>query len=360
IAYRDKNAIPQINKSMPKSFPKDSEIFFSPPDFALAKYGIDKNLYLLESRNIYPVYPVIGMFGCPFRCSFCATPLHFPEPSKPISPGNFVDHIEIAVTKHHISRFSFWDDTLTRNTQWIKGICSMILDRQLKIQWWCFGKVDWVLKNRDILPLMRQAGCTMIWLGVESTDDNDLALYNKKINFPMAEDAVDCLAAEDILPTTSFILGNINDDENKTRKIIDISGELTAKGAINIYTLLVPIPGTELFEMLGNRQLNVKKDLRLFNGTRALLDYPGMTGERLEEIFFAAYQNSVLNDRFLKNTGRTNFELEQSEKYDKTALLQGFVNEKMRMLTLEKTGYLDDDPLQMAISCQWVFEQRNK
>ncbi|MCP5107390.1 MAG: hypothetical protein GY950_28645 [bacterium] len=359
IAFRDKSDAPMINEKTTGG----STQLDAAPDLTLQKeynaadYGIDKSLYLRENREIYPVYPVISMLGCPFDCTFCATPLHFPDSVKALSPGQFSSNIECAVNTHNVTAFSFWDDTFTRNPAWVTGVCNHIINLGLDIQWWCFGKVEWVLKNRAILPLMRRAGCSMMWLGVESADEADLTVYKKGIRFPMALEAVDALRLEGILPTTSFILGNVNDNEEKTLKIVALSSELEARGAVNIYTLLVPVPGTQLYKNVQRAKLLKSTDLRLFNGTRALLEYPGMPGDRLEEIFYDSYKNSVLNERFMQNTGRTNFNIDDTAAAGMNTLRHGFEKEKMRMLALEESGYLDDDPQSIAASCQWIFDE---
>ncbi len=359
IAFRDKSGAPIVNEKPTAGSVQP----YAPPDLALPKkynaadYGIDKNLYLGDNREIFPVYPVIGMLGCPFECTFCATPLHFPGTAKALAPGQFSNNIKRAADTHNVTAFSFWDDTFTRNPAWVTGICNNIVNLGLDVQWWCFGKVEWVLKNRGLLPLMRRAGCSMMWLGVEAVDEADLTVYKKGIRFPMALEAVDALCSEGILPTASFILGNVNDTEEKTLKIVERSRELEAKGAVNIYTILVPVPGTRLYKNLRREKLLKSTDLRLFNGTRALLEYPGMSGDRLEEIFYDSYKNAVLDERFIQNTGRTNFNIDDTAAVDMHALRHGFDKEKTRMLTLEENGYLDDDPQRIAASCLWIFDE---
>ncbi|MCK4761177.1 MAG: hypothetical protein KAW12_03190 [Candidatus Aminicenantes bacterium] len=356
IAYRDNTNNPRINSIERKKINEEKELhyFVSQSEYNWQKYGIEKNLYLLKKREIYPVYPVLGMLGCPYSCTFCATPLHFPRPSSRLSPALFVDSIEQANSRHNISRFSFWDDTFTTSPVWISEVCSQIIDRQLNISWWCFGHIKWLLNNLSLLPLMRKAGCSMMWAGVESTEDSDLDGYEKGIDFFMAKEAVSRLISADILPTTSFILGNLNDNEYKTKKIIESSREMEEQGAINIYTLLAPVPGTKLYKEIHSKKALKKHDLRLYNGTRALLDYPEMTGEKLEEIFFAAYKASILSERFSKKIGRINFDIEEAG-HDEDELLEGFEDEKARMQSLEKAGYLDDEPDRLAVSCEWAF-----
>jgi hypothetical protein len=181
-------------------------------------------------------------------------------------------------------------------------------------------------------------------------------MYEKGFGFSMAKEAVDSLISEEILPTTSFILGNINDDKNKTFKTIEVSRELEYSGAISIFTLLVPVPGTKMHQTVREKNVLRSKDLRLYNGTRALLGYHGITGDELEEIFFESYKNSILNDHFLKRVGRTNFNLGNTSDVDTHTLFEGFEKEKRRMQKLGEMGYLDDEPRKMAVSCEWVFD----
>ena len=305
-------------------------------------YGIDQGLYLGSERNIAPVQPVLGAMGCPHSCSFCSTPLYFERRflQRPVSC--LVEEIRKRMVAFRVSRFSLWDDTFTTSPPRVKEFCETLLHDGPAIEWWCFGHTRFVNSHPELLDLMRRAGCTMMWLGIEATDERTLEAYNKRVTYAQGVQAVKYLVAADILPTTSIILGNVDDTDDDLKSTIDVSMRLMDLGTVNVYTLLIPIPGTPVFSMIQKEGRLASRDLRLYNGARNVIRHPHLDGERLEEVFYEAYANAILSDRFLRQAGRVNFKGLDSRETGAPDLRALYHNEVNRMLSLETTPYYRD------------------
>lgn len=309
------------------------------------RYGIDKYLFLGAERTIRPVQPVLGSYGCPSRCSFCATPLFFGGEYHRRDPAAVVREIVHLHGKYGVDAFSVWDDTFTASAQSVRAICAQIIASGVNIRWWCFGRTEWVVRHPDLLGPLHQAGCRMMWLGVEAAEENQLKGYNKPQAGAHSLRAVELLRDHGIASTTSFIIGNVLDTRDSVRRLIDASQLFAEKGSVNVFTILVPIPGTPLHAELERRGLIQTTDLRLYNGTRAVLKYPNVDPEEVESLFFDAYRDAILGERALRQFGRTNFWDDETAgdeaafaSYRQT-LLEGFDREKQKMLTLEKGEY---------------------
>lgn len=310
------------------------------------KYGIDRYLYLAQEREIKPIQPVIGALGCPYSCSFCATPAFFRGKNTRTAPEQIVQEIARLCEQYKVDAFSLWDDTLTSSAQYVRKICEGIIQANLCIRWWCFGRTNWILKNRSNLKLMHRAGCRMIWLGIESTRSSDLKIYNKQESFEKGLEAVHILKKYGIASTTSFIIGNAYDTEESIMQLVEDSQRFYDIGSVNVYTILVPIPGTPLHKELDKKGFIYTNDLRLYSGTRAVIDYPYVKRKRVESIFYDVYKKSILGDRYINHIGRTNFwdenaaPSESSVKEYNSILLEGFDREVARIQQLERTHYL--------------------
>ena len=114
--------------------------------------------------------------GCPFQCNYC-------QPSKQILFGkyvrrrsidNIIAEIEDAKKKFDITGFSIDDDTFTFNKKIVLELCERL--RPLKLNWSCQSRSD---IDRETLEKMRDSGCQMLFVGVESGSQRVLDLMNK-------------------------------------------------------------------------------------------------------------------------------------------------------------------------------------
>ena len=58
-----------------------------------------------------------------------------------------------------------------------REFCELLLDKNLRMTWFCFSRVDTV--TRELLALMKRAGCVSLNFGVESGDAQMLNVMKK-------------------------------------------------------------------------------------------------------------------------------------------------------------------------------------
>ena len=236
-----------------------------------------------------------------------------------------------------MSALSVWDDTFTVAPKRVERFCDLMIERGLRVAWWCFGRTEWVLKNRRLLPKMARAGLRMMWLGVESGEADVLEGYGRSTPFDRVQEAVRLLAAEGILPTTSFIVGPPDVTEDQLQREQERAAILYDLGTVNVFTLMIPLPGTKLHADLRARGLVASDDLRLYSGTRAVLRYPHVDAARVEGYFYENYRWSILGERFLGSVGRANLwqDHDAPDPPDAAVLQAGFEAEVRRARSLE-------------------------
>lgn len=133
--------------------------------------------------------------GCYWRkCVFCVQNNKYnqkvEESKSDIS--NIVDKLNIYVESGY-SIFNFIDEALEPN--FIYKICNEIINRNIKIRWVCRCRIDTRI-TKEILKIMKRAGCKEILYGLESASDRILKLMNKH-NYNMTIEKV-----EEILKNT--------------------------------------------------------------------------------------------------------------------------------------------------------------
>ncbi|MBN1476581.1 radical SAM protein [Candidatus Sumerlaeota bacterium] len=115
--------------------------------------------------------------GCPFQCNYC-------QPTKEIlfgkrvrrrSVDNILAEIEDARRRFGIDSFSIDDDTFTFHRATVQEFCERIAP--LGLRWSCQSRSD---IDRETLVAMRDSGCEMIFVGVESGSQRVLDLMDKR------------------------------------------------------------------------------------------------------------------------------------------------------------------------------------
>uniref|UniRef100_UPI003297EF48 hypothetical protein n=1 Tax=Salmonella enterica TaxID=28901 RepID=UPI003297EF48 len=61
----------------------------------------------------------------------------------------------------------------------LEKICRGMIDKKLGLEWFCFSQVNTV--NKEMLSIMRKAGCYNIGFGIESGNEDILKKMGKPI-----------------------------------------------------------------------------------------------------------------------------------------------------------------------------------
>ena len=211
--------------------------------------------YIRHGRRRYgsSVTTVMSTRGCPFACEFCSNVV-FGESYRARSPVNVVDEIEQALALGY-DRISFADDVFTLERDRVTAICDEIHRRGLRFPWECLARVDSV--DEELAREMRRAGCTRVYFGIESGNDDVLRLMNKRITAAQARDAVEAAHRAGLEVGAFFILFYPGETDDTVLETLRFAGSLPLDylGLSMPY----PLPGTALHERLRDR---IRRDAR--------------------------------------------------------------------------------------------------
>ena len=195
----------------------------------------------------YSITTVMSTRGCPFHCEFCSNVVYGGS-YRERSPQNVLDEIEEALGLGY-DRISFADDVFTLNSGRVIRICEEIRRRGLRFQWECLGRVD-ALDYATALE-MKKAGCTRIFFGIESGNDQILKLMNKKITTEQARNAVEAAHRAGLQVGAFFILFYPGDTDDTVLDTLRFATSLPLD-YLGL-TMPYPLPGTALFERVKDR-----------------------------------------------------------------------------------------------------------
>lgn len=279
LVFRDKGTIRQ-NQPREKIENLDELPFVS----EVYKKHLKYRNYFFAAAN-YPMMMIITGRGCPFSCFFCVYPQTFHNRKyRYRSPKNVVDEFEYIINNFpEVKEIGIEDDCFTANPKRVREISQLIIDRRLKIKWYCNARGD---VDYETLKLMRKAGCRLITVGFESA--NQLILDNihkgEKVQryYQFAKDA----KKAGILVHGCIMIGNPGDNKEIMKKNYEFACRINCD-SMQFYPLYV-YPGTEAYEWAQENKLLKTTDFSCWLDQDGLhncvLDLPDLTAEEMVQL----------------------------------------------------------------------------
>jgi anaerobic magnesium-protoporphyrin IX monomethyl ester cyclase len=195
----------------------------------------------------FSITTVMSTRGCPFRCEFCSNVI-FGGSYRERSAANVVDEIEQALALGY-DRISFADDVFTLNKARVLDMCEEIGRRKLHFAWECLGRVDAL--DEATAKAMQQAGCTRLFFGIESGNDQILQLMHKQITTAQARRAVEIAHEAGLQVGAFFILFYPGETDETVLNTLRFAASLPLD-YLGL-TLPYPLPGTALYDRIKNQ-----------------------------------------------------------------------------------------------------------
>lgn len=143
---------------------------------------------LFDLYENIPFIPLLTSYGCPFNCTFCATPYLYPEKIKK-KPQSVIQEIEYW-RERGVNRFVLYDDSfLDSSKSHAKTILSMISDLPFKIDIYNPNALHVAYIDEEIAYLLKSAGFKEVRLaleGIGSTIQREMKQKADKKSFEKA------------------------------------------------------------------------------------------------------------------------------------------------------------------------------
>ena len=202
------------------------------------------NRTLIDVKKYIPITLMETSRGCPFNCSFCSVTLFFGHTYRHRSPQSIVDEI----TKHNQKNFLFVDDNIVGDPESAKALFRALIP--LKIRWLSQASIS-MTHDLELMDLMQQSGCAGILVGLESITPQSLKQIRKGWNAKQSyAESLKIAREHGIAVVGSFILGL--DDDNPAALEATLELAIREKLFAAMFNLLIPYPGTELYNVFQN------------------------------------------------------------------------------------------------------------
>jgi radical SAM superfamily enzyme YgiQ (UPF0313 family) len=229
--------------------------------------------------------------GCPFKCSFCTVA---GTEWKPRSAEKILEELRFLKERYKLRTASFFDETFTLDKKRTVKLSQALIEERLDIDWYCNTRAH--LVDRELLTIMRKAGCRGISYGIESGSQKILDSASKHITIEQARNAIAWAKEADIKTFCSFILGLPGEDWGTVQETIRFVKETLPTSAQ--FNVAVPYPGTKLYEEVCGVNGTEDVDFRRLFQDDAIVGTESLTPEDLNRARQVAYRSLYMNPRW--------------------------------------------------------------
>ena len=231
--------------------------------------------------------------GCPYGCTFCVIRK---TKWRARSVENVMREITHLKDEHGLRCVFFMDETFTMERQRTLELCEALMDDSVDLRWYTSTRVDKV--DREMLELMRGAGCRAISFGIESGSQEILDNAKKGVTVQQSMEAIDLVKEAGMGVHLSFIVGLPGENQETLKETNRFVSE--ALPTMAQFNVAVPYPGTPLYDLaVSNGWIEKELDYTQLQHQVSIMRTGEMTMEEIEEARKRAYRSLYFNPRWL-------------------------------------------------------------
>jgi len=225
------------------------------PDWSLFDYDKYELSYSKRLGKSSHIYNISMKRGCPFSCIFCNGG-YLGKKSRERSAENVFQEIKYNVEHRNAEIFYITDSSFTINIKDVQILCHKLIDSGIskKIAWKTGSRVD--LADKKTFELMYEAGCELLFFGIESGVNKTLTRIKKRTNLTKIKESVQMAKDAGLRVTGSFIAGLPGDTKADVEKSIEFANTLGLSGYA--FHILDIYPGTEVWNMVMNNEQGMR------------------------------------------------------------------------------------------------------
>ena len=195
---------------------------------------------------VLPPAGILSSRGCPAACTFCSNDVTGRR-FRYRSPGSVAAEVALLRDRHGLRGFSFFDDSFAVGRRRVRELCGAIAGSGAPIWWSCTAHPAHL--DREVLADLARAGCAGIDIGMESADPRMLLRIGKGVTVERVLDVLAWCRDEGIHCVVNLMFGWPDEtDEELDATIAFLDRATPLAGGFNARGVVVPYPGTEIYE----------------------------------------------------------------------------------------------------------------
>jgi radical SAM superfamily enzyme YgiQ (UPF0313 family) len=262
LSYRDAAGRPIHNPDRP---PCTQEEYAALPSPAL---------HLIVGHERMTNVPIMTQWGCPYACDFCSVIHMF---GRRVRARPIEDVLAELETYRDQGAVFFYDDNFVVDKARTRALLEGMIARGLTPDWSAQMRADVVYVDKrggeldhQLLGLMRDSGCGMVYCGFESVNPATLAAYNKRQEVQDIRRSVRAFHDHSIHVHGMFVLGADTDDAGTFQRTV----EFALHNEIDTvqFLMLTPCPGTPFYDRMATQDRLLTDDLSLYDGHHCVIE----------------------------------------------------------------------------------------
>lgn len=251
--------------------------------------------------------------GCPCACTFCYVEYFHYRRWRTKKAEKIINEIKLLHKKYNFKKIKFMGDNFFVNKKIVLEVCEGIKDLNLKWSSTCRADYFENFNDKEML-LLKDSGCWMLQIGLESGSQEMLDYLQKGITVQQSIYAVKRCVEYGILPLTSFVIGIPNETWQQLNQTLNLYDKVWKLGSeVNGVFILHPYIGTRYYEdtvKLGFKAPQSIDDWADLQLRRIKLPWHGGRSSDLETItkisrfkFFIKHLSSFSKESIKQKTG---------------------------------------------------------
>lgn len=248
---------------------------------------------------------ILATRGCPNQCTFCSsrTERGLGTKYRMRAPKLVVDEMIYMYERLGGTVFGFVDLAFPLVRDHASALCNELINRGFheKFKWTTECRVKSL--DRELLLLMKKAGCVRVNFGIESGNNDILRMIKKNFATDDVRSAVRMTREAGIEVDGMFMIGLPEETEETINQTIEFAIELDVRYAI--FNIFVPYPGCELYDILkaqGKIHYTKWSDFTsypTYSGGLPVYVPNGLSKEKLMELQSKAMRKFYLRPKFI-------------------------------------------------------------
>lgn len=156
------------------------------------------------------------------------------------------EHVNYLNARFGVKHIIFYDDQFTFNMDRIVSFAKMMINRQKRISFNCVARAEHI--DYELLLMLKEAGCWMISLGIETGDENLLAQHRQNANLAMLFEKLHLIKKAGIRTKGLFMIGLPGETESGLDKSLKylLSNPIDEMNVAKF----TPFPGSPIYEKI--------------------------------------------------------------------------------------------------------------
>jgi len=231
--------------------------------------------------------------GCPFNCSFCTIINVQGREMRQRDPRKLIQTLRENYHQRGLSFYFFTDDNFARNGNWheiFQGLIDLREKEQIPIHFMI--QVDTKShKIPDFIPLAAKAGCTQVFIGMESINPDNLKAVGKlQNNVDEYKNLIAAWHTAKIATHVAYIFGFPFDTPESIRQDVQrLQNELRVEQAS--FFMLTPLPGSQDHANMVERGETMHPDLNDYDSFHEVIQHPNFAPGELAASYKEAWKN---------------------------------------------------------------------